>query len=224
MDSPAVPNPGGAGAGWREVARPYAVRSQRERLREAMVRVAATKGYEATTVADVVEMAGVTEEDFYALFPDRDACFMEAFDAVNDIVTSCVARGYEEAEGSWPSRMVSALRALVELLAAESEVARMTMIEVIAAGEQGRERYRRALSRLEPILDEGRDVTPGGSRLPPETARLAIGAATSLIFDEIRGGRGAELEHVLPELARAVLAPYLGDAGAEAELQRLELG
>ena len=66
--------------------------SQRERLREAMVRVAAEKGYAATTVTEVVEAAGVSSATFYELFDDKEACFLEAFAAVNDVIVAHVAR------------------------------------------------------------------------------------------------------------------------------------
>jgi AcrR family transcriptional regulator len=186
-----------------------------------MVRVAAAKGYEATTVTDVIEMAGVSRATFHEMFEDKAACFMEAFEAVNDIVIAHVTNAFEEAEGPWPDRIVAALRALVELLSAEAEVARMAMIEVIAAGEEGRERYRAMLSRFGPLLEEGRAYTGEGDRLPPDTARFAVGGATSLIFDEIRAGRGEELERVLPDLVFAVLMPYLGPEAAEVEMRRV---
>ncbi len=221
MDSPTVPNPRTTSSGRVAPPQAYAVRTERERLREAMVRVAAAEGYEATTVDDVVEMAGVPRETFDELFADKEACFLEAFDAVNDIVIAHMRTAFEEAGGPWPDRIVTALRALVALLAAEAAVARMAMIEVIAAGEEGRERYRTSLARFTPMLEEGREYAAEGDRLPPDTARLAVGGATSLIFDEIRAGRGEELERVLPELVFAVLTPYLGTGAAEVEMRRV---
>lgn len=224
MDSPPVPNPNAPPSGRHGPPQAYPARSQRERLREAMVRVAATKGYEATTVTDVIEMAGVSRTTFHEMFESKDACFMEAFDAVNDILVTHVTTAFEEAGGPWPDRIVVAMRALVELLSTEPEVARMTLIEVIAAGELGRERYRAALDRFGPMLEEGRAYATEGDRLPPDTARFAVGGATSLVFDEIRAGRGEELERILPDLVFAVLMPYLGPEAAEVEMRRVSVG
>jgi AcrR family transcriptional regulator len=198
------------------------VRSQRERLREAMVRVAAAKGYEATTVADVVEVAGVSPETFYDLFEDKQACFLEAYDAVIDVLVAHVTSAFEAAEGEpWPDRIAAGLGALVELLAAEADIARMAMVEVTAAGDDARERYRAALARFTPFLEEGRSYSGQGDELPPDTARFAIGGATSMIFDEIRAGRGPELARILPDLVFAVLMPYLGPEAAEDEMRRV---
>jgi AcrR family transcriptional regulator len=198
------------------------VRSQRERLREAMIRVAAAKGYEATTVADVIEIAGVSEDAFYETFEDKQACFLEAYDAVIDVLVAHVTTAFEAAEGEpWPDRIAAGLRAMVELLAAEADIARMAMVEVTAAGDAARERYRAALARFTPFLEEGRAYSGQGEELPPDTARFAIGGATSMIFDEIRAGRGPELLRLLPDLVFAVLMPYLGPEAAEDEMRRV---
>jgi AcrR family transcriptional regulator len=190
-----------------------------------MVRVAAAKGYEAATVTDVIEVAGVSRETFHEMFDGKEDCFLEAYDAVIDVLIAHVTSAYEAAAGEpWPDRMTAALRALVSLLAAESDIARMAMVEVTAVGESARERYRAALTRFSSLLEDGREYAAQGDTLPPDTARLAIGGATSLIFDEIRAGRGPELERILPDLVFAVLMPYLGPEAAEDEMQRVAAG
>lgn len=200
----------------------YAVRSERERLLEAMVRVAAAKGYEAATVTDVVELAGVSRAAFYESFEDKAACFLEAYDAVIDVLVAYVTSAFEAAaDEPWPQRIAAGLGALVELLAAEAEIARMAMVEVTAAGEGARERYRAALARFTPFFEEGRGWSGQGDRLPADTARFAVGGATSIIFDEVRAGRGPELKRVLPDLVFAVLMPYLGPEAAEREMRRI---
>lgn len=202
--------------------RAYVVRSERERLLEAMVRVAATKGYEAATVTDVIEVAGVSRATFYETFEDKAACFLEAYDAVIDVLVAHVTTAFESAAGEpWPQRIAAGLGALVELLAAEADIARMAMVEVTAAGDDARERYRAALARFTPFLEEGRTYSGQGDELPPDTARFAVGGATSMIFDEIRAGRGPELERILPDLVFAVLMPYLGPEAAEDEMRRV---
>jgi AcrR family transcriptional regulator len=222
MDSPSASGPGSAASGTEGLPRAYAVRSKRERLLEAMVRVAAAKGYEATTVADVVEFAGVSEDEFYELFDDKEDCFLEAYDAVIDVLVAHVSSAFEAAaDEPWPEKIGAALRALVELLAVEADIARMAMVEVTAAGDEARERYRAALARFTPFLEEGRTYSGQGDELPPDTARFAIGGATSMIFDEVRAGRGPELKRLLPDLVFAVLMPYLGPEAAEDEMRRL---
>jgi AcrR family transcriptional regulator len=198
------------------------VRSERERLLEAMVRVAAVKGYEATAVADVLEAAAVERATFDEMFSSKEDCFLEAYDAVIDVLVAHVSTAFESTVGQpWPDRICAALRALVDLLATESDIARMAMVEITAVGEDARIRYRSALGRFTYFLEEGRTVSPQGDELPADTARFAIGGATSMIFDEIRAGRGPELRLLLPDLLFAVLMPYIGAEAAEDEMRRV---
>jgi AcrR family transcriptional regulator len=225
MDSSSTSNPEHAPGDSKELPRAYFVRSPRERLLEAMLRVAAAKGYEATTVADVVEVAGVSEEEFEEMFESKEACFLEAYDAVFDVLIAHVGSAFEAAAGEpWPERIAAGLGALVELLAAEAGIARLSMVEVTAAGDDARARYRAALGRFTPFLEEGRDYSSQAGELPADTARFAIGGATSMIFDEIRAGRGPELQRILPDLVFAVLMPYLGPEEAEDEMRRVTRG
>lgn len=202
--------------------RAYEVRSQRERVLEAVVRVAAAKGYEATTVQDVIEFAGVSQETFDTMFGGKEDCFLEAYEAVFDVLIAHVTAGFEAASDEpWPEQIAAGLRSLVELLSMEADIARMAMVEVTAAGDDARERYRAMLTRFTPFLEQGRTYSGQGDELPADTARFAIGGATSMIFDEIRAGRGPELKRILPDLVFAVLMPYLGSEAAEDEMRRV---
>jgi AcrR family transcriptional regulator len=217
MDSPSTSNPQRPG-----LPRAYEVRSERERLLEAMVRMAAAKGYEATTVADVVEFAGVSRETFDEMFDGKEACFLEAYEAVFDVLVAHVTAAFEAAaDEPWPEQIAAGLRALVELMATEADIARMAMVEVTAAGDDARERYRALLTRFTPFLEKGRTYSGQGEELPADTARFAVGGATSMIFDEVRAGRGPELKRILPDLVFAVLMPYLGPEAAEDEMRRV---
>ena len=195
------------------------MRTQRDRLLEAMSRVAAQKGYEHTTVADVIEEAGVSRTTFYEMFADKEDCFLAAYEAVFDILVHHVEQAYRNQEGDWPRRIHAGLEALVQLMAGESDIAKMAMVEITAAGPAARQRYRDGLARFTPFLDEGRALTANGSQLPATTSRLAIGGAATLIFDEIRAGRGNDLQDILPELVFAVLMPFIGPEAAALEMR-----
>jgi AcrR family transcriptional regulator len=221
MDSPSTSNPE-APLDRHELPRAYIIRTERERLMEAMVRVSAAKGYEATTVDDIVEYAGATRETFDELYGDKQTCFLEAYEAVFDVLVAHVTAAFEAASSApWPEQIEAGLRALVELLAMEADIARMAMVEVTAAGDDARERYRAMFSRFTPFLEKGRTYSGQDAELPADTARFAIGGAASMIFDEVRAGRGPELKRILPDLVFAVLMPYLGPEAAEDEMRRV---
>ena len=62
-------------AGREDLAEPLVAHSQRERILIAMAESCATKGYGATTIADICEPAGVSRATFYELFKDKEDCF-----------------------------------------------------------------------------------------------------------------------------------------------------
>lgn len=188
-------------------------RSQRERLLDAAIDVIAEKGYAKTTVADLTKEAGISRTTFYEMYPDKEACFLAAYDAAADVLARRVATAFE-AEGEWPARVRAGLEALLGSLAAEPAVARLALVDFGAAGPAAQRRYRAALQRMTPLFDEGRDFAPEGRRLPPNTSRMAIGAVVGLVADEIAAGRAEQLPKLLPDVLLAALSPYLGPEAA----------
>jgi AcrR family transcriptional regulator len=178
MDSSASNPRSGSGAS-QALPQAYAVRSERERLLEAMVRVAAAKGYEATTVDDVIEAAGVSRETFDGMFVGKAGCFLESYDAVINVLVAHVSTAFESTVGQpWKDRICAGLRALVDLLADEHDIARMAMVEVTAVGEDARIRYRAALGRFTYFLEEGRSASAQGDELPADTRNCGVCSPT----------------------------------------------
>lgn len=196
-------------------------RNERVRILEALVEVGARRGYEGITVDEVVAVAGTSRAAFERHFADKEACFLAAYEAMSDILVACVSSAFARtAERPWADRVAAALSDLVALLAARAELARMPIVEVTAIPGEARVRSREAFDRFIPFLEQGREDGRAAIELPEETARFAIGAASTLVFDEFRAGRGAELRAILPELVFAVTMPYLGVEAAEAEMRR----
>jgi len=195
-------------------------RSQRERLLEAAVRVVAAKGYGAVTIGDLTAEAGVSRTTFYELFEDKEACFLAAYDnAVETLVRRTVAA--YESEQSWPDRAAAGLAALLEALAAEPALARLSLVDIGSAGPAAQRRYRTAVQRLTPLFEEGRDFAPGGRGLPANTSRMAIGGVTGLIADELLDGRAEQLPGLISDVLFATLVPYIGPDAATREVDRL---
>ena len=195
-------------------------RSQRERLLEAAIRVVATKGYGAMTVSDLTGEAGVSRTTFYELFEDKETCFLAAYDNAVDVLVRRVTRAYE-AERDWPDRAAAGLAALLETLADEPALARLSLVDVGNAGPAAQRRYRAAIQRLTPLFEEGRDFAPRGRNLPANTSRMAIGAVTGLLADELVAGRAEQLPGLLSDVLFATLVPYIGPDAAAREVDRL---
>ena len=192
-------------------------RSQRERLLEAAVRVVAAKGYSAATIGDLTKEAGVSRTTFYELFEDKEACFLAAYDNAIEALVRRVVAAYESQQ-LWPDRARAGLTALLEALAEEPALARLSMVDIGSAGPLAQRRYRAAIQRLTPLFEEGRDFAPNGRSLPPNTSRMAIGGVTGLIADELLAGRAEQLPSLLSEVLFATLVPYIGPDAAAREV------
>jgi AcrR family transcriptional regulator len=191
---------------------------RRQPILEAMIHVVGTKGYQAASVGDVVAEARASRATFYKYFDGKHDCFLAAYELAADRVLGAALEGCEGAAGPWPEPARTGLAAIVELFAADPELARTAVVEVAAAGDEARRRHWSALGRLARLLDEGRH--PRRPRLPPNTALMAVSGVAALIFDELRAGRAAELLNLLPELEFALLVPFVGPRAAGAEASR----
>ena len=109
--------------------------NQRERLFGAMVASVATKGYRATTLADLAEISGVSTRTFYDLFGDKRACFLATLEAVIGAAVG-VAAGVaaDEGLGGWEERARAGSRTFAELIVAQPAAARVCLVEAFAAG------------------------------------------------------------------------------------------
>jgi AcrR family transcriptional regulator len=195
-------------------------RSQRERLLEATIRVVASRGYAATTIADLTKEAGISRTTFYELFDDKEACFLAAYDNAVDGLIPQIVSAYET-EQRWPERARAGLTALLEALAAEPALARLALVDIGAAGPAAQRRFRAAVQRLTPLFEEGRDFAPGSRSLPANTSRMAIGGVTGLIADELVAGRAEQLPELISDALFATLVPYLGPDAATREVGEL---
>ena len=77
----------------RGTPRDVAERNQRERLFASMLATVAAKGYEATRVADLSELCGVSRSAFYQHFEDKEACFLAMIEELVEPVTRAAQRG-----------------------------------------------------------------------------------------------------------------------------------
>jgi AcrR family transcriptional regulator len=196
--------------------------TRRQLILEAMVRVVGRKGYKATSVADVIEEAGVSRTTFYKHFDDKHECFLAAYDMVvervlDEVIASC------DGERTWLERMRVGLATVVEMFALDPELARTAIVEVAAAGADARRRHWNAISRFTEFLADGEELA-GGRELPDNIALMAAGAVSGLIFDELLTGRAERLPELQPDLLFAMLVPYIGPSAATEEMRKAAAG
>ncbi|HEX8052683.1 MAG TPA: TetR/AcrR family transcriptional regulator [Thermoleophilaceae bacterium] len=199
--------------GRHNLPREVVLRSQRERMIDAVIERVAAKGYAATTVADVIGQAAVSRKTFYEHFSDKEECFIAAYDEITRQLMGSVVEAYE-GRPAWAERVASALGILLERLASRPALARFCIIEILAAGPRALERRDAVLQHFTELLAPGRHEAPAGLTIPELTAQAVVGALYSLIYDEIFHGRVRELPRMTPDLVYIALAPYVGPRAA----------
>lgn len=187
-------------------------RSQRERLMAAVVRVTVAKGYETTTVADILGEAGVGRESFYELFDDKLACMVAAHKILLDDLEERIRAAYI-GTAPWPQRVREGLGVTLEWFAADPEASRFLLVETSTVGPEFRSIFKREYARFTGMLDDGFDDTTPGPELTEATS-LGVGALMARIYEEILLDRVAQLPGLLPDLTYDFLVPFVGEEAA----------
>lgn len=189
--------------------------SQRERLLAAVIRVTAAKGYQASSVADILDKAGVGRETFYQHFKNKENCFIAAHDELIADLETRVAEAYAP-PGKWPERVRRGLAEALRWLADNPQVARVLILETGRMGTVAGVRFRQTFRRFTALLDEGRELVDEAPDLP-NLAHIAAGAVFARVYEKVVLGNGTELAELHPDLTFELLLPYLGEERAAAE-------
>jgi AcrR family transcriptional regulator len=109
--------------------------SQRERLREGIAEAVATKGYAATTVADVVALAAVSRRTFYEHYSDLESCFLDAYrDGMEWLLSEIRQAVRAHPSADWRDRSRISVEAYLRALAARPDAAWAFSIEAMGGG------------------------------------------------------------------------------------------
>jgi AcrR family transcriptional regulator len=185
--------------------REQVVRSQRDRMLRALARTMADKGYVATTVADVLRAAGVSRETFYEQFKSKEDCFAHAYEAAGGILLSGLAEA-QSGEGDALQRMGRTLRVYLDTLAAESDFARLFLVEVYVAGSEGLARRAAVQRAFVDLVIDGIGARTADDRFACEAFVAATSSmvTTRLAANDVDGLRA--LHRPLIRLAERLLA------------------
>jgi AcrR family transcriptional regulator len=202
-------------SGRHGLTREVVVASQRGRLVDAMAQVVAEKGYPATTVADVVERAGVSRRTFYEQFADKEACFLAAYDVGLAAVLGRIREAVEvRPDAGWRARARAGVEAFLALLAAEPAFARALQLEILTAGPAALERRAGMLVMFSGVWhnvhEQARVEEPALPALPDEVFTILTAGFEELIRDCIRTRGTTSLPELADPILRTVVAVFGG--------------
>jgi AcrR family transcriptional regulator len=175
-----------------------AEKNQRERLFAAMVATVAEKGYEATTVADLVELSGVSRSAFYKHFDDKQACFLAAVEAI--VEPTLKRLGGDESTPPGIERARGAFESLIGLIVSQPAAAKMCVVEVYAAGPEGAALVDRTMDSVTTLAAALLEQVPERKGMPIELVRAIVGGIQKVIHKRLYRGQEEELTELAPQL------------------------
>lgn len=213
-----------AGAGGTQatfVSRERIVGLQRERIIDAMVAVVAEHGFGGVSVARVVERAGVSRVTFYELFEGVEDCFLAVVSSVMGRSIAHIIEAFER-EREWLDAVPSALAALLTFLDSEPQLARVCVVEALAAGPRALQCRQRELATLRPLLEAGRRQS-NSARLPASLAvEGVIASVLGVLHARLVSGQAPPFIGLLGPLTGLVLLPYTDPKALHAQIKRAE--
>jgi AcrR family transcriptional regulator len=181
--------------------------SQRGRLICAMADAVAAKGYAATSVADVIALAGVSRKSFYEHFADKEACYLAAYDtgaaAIYDAMIEAAA-GLDD----WREILDAVFTTWLEFLDADPAFTRAYMIEFWAAGDAARERWKQRRDRTAGLLrtlhERVRSEDPTVVPVSDTLIAAVVGGVNRVVISHVLAQSEAPLTDLKPELLRFI--------------------
>jgi AcrR family transcriptional regulator len=197
-------------------------RNQRARIYGAMIESIARRGYEGTTVAHVIGLAGVSRRAFYEQFSNKESCFLATYDIVVARARKLVLDGWAGERG-WANRLHAACKALLDDVALSPKGPRLVLVDSLGTGPKVRERMQLAGHTFERLVAFAFNSAPGGLELPQLSARAIVGGIRHVAFMRLLEEREQELYTLTDEVLdwtesyRSPLSARLGVAGASGE-------
>lgn len=181
------------------MAREEVQRNQRSRIYGAMIESVAERGYQATTVAHVIALAGVSRRAFYELFPNKEECFLGTY----DIVVAQYRRRMLEAwlsERGWANRMHASCKVLLDDAARAPKGPRLVLVDALGIGPKARERMQLAGFTFERIVATCFELAPKEICYPQLTSRAVVAGIRHIVFTRVLERRPRELYGLTDEV------------------------
>jgi AcrR family transcriptional regulator/DNA-binding MarR family transcriptional regulator len=192
---------------------------QRSRMLAAAVEAVADVGYSRMTIAQVIGRARVSRKTFYDVFVDREDCFLAAFEQALARAEVIAVEAYAR-ESGWRDGIRAALAALLTFADEHPDLARLCVVEALAAGDAVLDRRAEILDRLAHIVDGGREFGSSAHDPPPLTSEGIVGGIVAVLHSRLIEDCSEPFTDLLGPFMSIVVLPYLGTRAANAELSR----
>jgi AcrR family transcriptional regulator len=198
----------GLARGDQNVSRSFVVQSQRERILDAVVNLAASEGYAALRVEAIAEQAAVSLVAFYEHFADKEDAFLVAYEVGHAKALATVERAFA-AQSDWRLAVRAGITALFDFLATEPSFAHIALLDALVATEHTARRSVAGVDAFAQMLAPGLGQ-PDGLSPPPVTVEAIAGGLFDLCLHYALSGRLRELPELTVSATYVALAPFIG--------------
>lgn len=143
----------------------------RRRLYDVAVALIGERGYEATTLRDIADRAGVSAALLYRYFPSKRAVVMALYDTLSE---EYAARATRLRAGPWRVRFLEALGASLDVLGPHRPALRALIPVLVGGAEDGLFAESTAFSRLR-VQGVFEEAVRGASDAPAGEVSPALG-------------------------------------------------
>lgn len=182
---------------------------QRARLHSAIVEACVRKGVAATSVNELVSIAGVSKKTLYKHFDNKEECFLATYDLVIRDAVARISAAYTEGpedERDWAAGLCHAFDAFVAELVERPERSRLALVDVLMVGPNALERIERAEAVFIWMIARSLAQAPDAVPLPPLLLKSLVGGIWFVSRSRLLEGEAATVSERGRELLDWILA------------------
>ncbi|HXW59275.1 MAG TPA: TetR/AcrR family transcriptional regulator, partial [Solirubrobacteraceae bacterium] len=144
-------------SGRHELPRHVIVKSQRERIVDAIGAIVAEKGLARLTIPEIAQRANISNQTFYEMYETKQDALLGAQKAGMRQAQLVIAEAYEAHRDCWPDAVAAGLRALIEFVVSEPAHAHLNLIDTFVASPASIEIRAQSLQAFAAYLGPGED-------------------------------------------------------------------
>jgi AcrR family transcriptional regulator len=158
-------------------------------------------GYPATTLRELVALAGVSNTTFYEQFSSLEDCFLATYDAIVANATEQMKRAYaSKSRFGLREQLQAALESYVDMLIERPAATYMVEVESLKLGAAGVAHRRRMSEAFEHMLRESATKAPELGEISDVTIRAIVGGIRGVVQPRVRSGGVEQLRDHIDEL------------------------
>ncbi len=207
-----------APVGRTRVSREELGERQRVRIIDAATQVFAKRGFQDSTVDNIVATAGIGVGSFYAHFEGKDDCLAHVCEEIGAEVHTEIDAALGD-DGEWAARLCDGLLAVLRYGARRPMAARVALLEAQTGGPAALRRYGAMIEEIAGFLREGRTVAKLDPEPPVSFDEANACGLVWLLQSRLVRGEIADVDDLFAEMADIALEPYLGPNHTKREIK-----